>query len=186
METRKQFHLTRDSYFGQQIYFVTICSTRRRPVFRNSPLAAKIIGHLKTTAKTSHFLLHAWCLMPDHLHILAEGIAEDADLFSFIGRFKRRTTNECASGARADKSHRPLQLQKHSVARDRLWQRNFYEHIVRNREGLARIASYIWMNPVRKGICLRLEDYSFSGSLTFPWKQVSTPAGSWSPPWKHK
>lgn len=185
VQTRKRFHLSHDSYRGRQLYFVTICSAHRRPVFRNYQLGLEVIGSLKTTAAASHFLLHAWCLMPDHLHVLAEGIAEHSSLFSFVRRLKHETTAECAFGARADNSDRPLQNpNRGSVESDSLWQRNFYEHIVRNREHLQSVASYIWMNPVRKHICASPDEYPFSGSLTFGLKWNTKGSDNWLPPWK--
>jgi len=33
--------------------------------------------------------------------------------------------------------------------RGRLWQRNYYEHIIRNEESLNRIREYVWTNPLR-------------------------------------
>src|SRR6266704_5083306 len=33
-----------------------------------------------------------------------------------------------------------------------------------------RVAWYIWMNPVRKGLCAHAQDYPFSGSFTMDWK----------------
>lgn len=184
VQTRKRFHLPRDSYLGCQIYFVTICSAYRRPVFNNFQLAATIIAILKAHAALSHFLLHAWCLMPDHFHALVEGATESSDLFAFVRRFKQRTTTECAS-ARADKSDRPLQNQTLTpVGPHLLWQRNFYEHILRNPEHLASVASYIWMNPVRKGLCASPEEYPFSGTMTLGLKWNVKPLSIWLPPWK--
>jgi hypothetical protein len=46
-----------------------------------------------------------------------------------------------------------------------LWQKNFYEHIVRREESLLKIAEYILDNPVRKGIAIRRENYPYSGMV---------------------
>lgn len=185
VQTRKRFHLSRGSYVGYQIYFVTICSAHRRPIFRDSQLASTIVDSLKAHAASSHFLLHGWCLMPDHLHVLIEGTTENADLFAFTGRFKQRTALQYSSSVRAGKPDRPLQRQECGLAdRHALWQRNFYEHILRDRQRIEDVASYIWMNPVRKGLCASPDEYPFSGSLTFGLKWNVTSPLSWLPPWK--
>jgi putative transposase len=167
LKQRKHFHLLRDNYIGRRIYFVTICSATRAPRFLERGWVERVISVMKEEAATAGFLLHAWCLMPDHLHILVEGAADNADLFRFTTRFKRRTACLCASTGDAP-----------------LWQRNFYEHIVRDYEVLGRVAAYIWMNPVRKGLCEVANEYPFSGSLTMPWKAASE--DPWMPPWKAK
>jgi putative transposase len=44
----------------------------------------------------------------------------------------------------------------------RLWQKNYYDHVLRTNEEANHVAGYIWMNPVRKGLCKNFEDYPFS------------------------
>ena len=164
MERRKRFHLSRDNYIGYEIYFLTLCSAYRAPAFSEATLAAEIVSILKDEATLAGFLLHAWCLMPDHLHVLIEGTREDSDLFRLVTRFKRRTTALHHHGGKE------------------LWQRNFYEHILREREALGSVAGYIWMNPVRKSLCQYVNEYPNSGSLTMPWKPVE--GDPWIPPWR--
>jgi len=113
------------------------------------------------------FRLHAWCVMPDHLHIFIEGGTLDADLRAFIARFKQQTAFQFAKRFG-----------------ERLWQKNFYDHVVRPSESIDRIFWYIWMNPVRKGICANPREYLFSGSETVDWKQKKPVTDTWTPPWK--
>ena len=43
-----------------------------------------------------------------------------------------------------------------------LWQKNFYDHVVRKEESLIKIAEYIVNNPVRKGMVGTWEEYPYS------------------------
>jgi REP element-mobilizing transposase RayT len=104
--------------------------------------------------------------MPDHMHFLALGIAPTSNLFVFAKTFKQKTAY--------------AYQKEHGV---KLWQKNFYDHIVRPGVSPSRVAAYIWMNPVRKGFCKNFEEYPFSGSFTRPWKS-SPEAEIWVPPWK--
>ena len=113
------------------------------------------------------FLLHAWCVMPDHLHLLVKGATLDADLRDFIFRFKQQTAFQFAKRFG-----------------NRLWQKNYYDHVVRPKESIDSIFWYIWMNPVRKGFCIDPRDYLFSGSETVDWKRKEPVRESWTPPWK--
>jgi len=54
------------------------------------------------------------------------------------------------------------------VARDngldgKLWQKSFYDHIIRKDESLVKVCEYVLANPVRKGLAARPEDWPFSG-----------------------
>jgi REP element-mobilizing transposase RayT len=46
-----------------------------------------------------------------------------------------------------------------------IWQKNFFDHIMREREDLAAHVRYVLENPVRKGLVTRWEEYPFSGSI---------------------
>ncbi len=108
-----------------------------------------------------------WCVMPDHLHVFVEGQADDSDLREFVTRFKQQT---------AFPFFRRFGR--------RLWQRNFYDHVVRPYEPIHPIFWYIWMNPVRKGLCGDPREYPYSGSDTVEWKQRKPVTEGWAPPWK--
>ena len=60
----------------------------------------------------------------------------------------------------------------------RLWQRSFFDHALRKEEALQEVASYIWENPVRKGIVDQPAKYRWSGSFTWPeWRSCYGPSG---------
>jgi REP-associated tyrosine transposase len=164
---RKRIRLPAPRYRGRQQFFLTVCCDQRRPFFHNLQLADWLVAELKAQASSSRFILHAWTVMPDHAHILTEGSDDACDLIDFVTRFKRRTAQaiRIAQGVR-------------------LWQRRFYDHILRPKDSFLGVAWYIWMNPVRKGICSRPQDYPASGSGTVPWKQLAAPGPEWLPPWK--
>jgi len=53
-----------------------------------------------------------------------------------------------------------------------LWQKGYYEHIVRENEAVLAIAKYIFENPVRAGLVSEPHDYPFSGSFELTRAQV--------------
>jgi len=105
--------------------------------------------------------------MPDHVHFLLEGTSPGSDLLRFVAQWKQQTgymfRNDVIKG---------------------LWQRRFYDHILRSDDQPRSVAWYIWMNPVRRGIVVEPHDYPFSGSLTEKWLKMTAPAKVWNPPWK--
>jgi len=164
---RRVVRLSPEKYFGRQAYFVTICCDRRAPFLRNPATAQSVLALLLQCAATHSFRLHAYCLMPDHSHVLAEGLHDRSDLREFIRVFKQR------SAFAFRKSHRR-----------RLWEMSYYDHILRPSDRIEDVACYIWWNPVRKKLCARPQEFSFSGSQTIDWIKRSSAAPSWSAPWK--
>lgn len=69
-----------------------------------------------------------------------QGVAPTLSLPDVVHRFKTLTTKRYADGVRQS-GWPPF--------RGRLWQRNYYEHIVRNDDELHRIREYIANNPLR-------------------------------------
>jgi REP element-mobilizing transposase RayT len=73
------------------------------------------------------------------------------DLVEFVRRFKGRSTRV---------------FWQHG-GKGKLWQRGFYDHILRAEEGLPEVARYILANPVRAGLAQDFRTYFGSGSFVF-------------------
>ncbi len=165
---RKNIRLARASYIGPQWYFLTNCTLGRIPRFQDGMQVTEVLHFMMEESQTKGFCLQAYCFMPDHLHLLANGTLATADCLVFNKSFKQRS-----GFAFKQRTRQPL------------WQDRPYDHILRPDDSWEAIAYYIWMNPVRKGLCARPEDWPFSGSLTVDWKRMLTPpTNPWVPPWK--
>ena len=104
---------------------------------------------MRHTAKAEGFAVIAYCFMPDHLHALVEGITEVADLREFLRIFKQRSSfySKRATGIE-------------------LWQRGYFERVLREEEDTFAVARYLLGNPVRSGLVESPGEYPFLGSLT--------------------
>jgi putative transposase len=154
-------------YRGTGIYFLTICCDKRHAAFTKESVGLWLAKWLTRCAANHAYSMHAYCVMPDHLHILAEGTCATCHVPKFISEFKQRTGY-------------PYQQK---LGR-RLWQPRYYDHVLRRPEDIESVAWYIWTNPIRKGLCAAPQDYPLSGSLTSDWKKRCAPPKMWSPPWK--
>jgi hypothetical protein len=65
-----------------------------------------------------------------------------------------------------------------------LWQEKFYDYILRSKDSDDRVTAYIWMIPVRKGLCVKPQDYPYSGSFASDWKPSLDLTNPWIPSWK--
>ena len=173
MEQTKTFHrknirLPRSYYRGPQWYFLTACTQDRTPRLHDEKLVSVLLAMMTASAQRNLLNIIAYCFMPDHLHLLIGGTSDTSDGLAFMRSFKQQ------SGFAFQRS-----------SGERLWQRKYYDHILRPREHWESVAWYIWTNPVRKELCARAEDWPFSGSQTIDWKRLlRLPLPSWTPPWK--
>ena len=93
--------------------------------------------------------------MPNHVHVLGEGVTERADFCEFVRLFKQ--TSSFTYG----RAHGTV-----------LWQRSYFERVLRADEDSVRIARYILDNPVRAGLADEGLAYPFSGSFTLERKDL--------------
>jgi REP element-mobilizing transposase RayT len=163
----KNIRLDHWNYLGQRWFFLTLCCANRRKHFASSKFCDDFLDILRSNAATHEFAIHAYCLMPDHVHLLAEGLQPQSDLIQFMRAIKLKTST-------------PFERKTGKA----LWQKKFYDHILRNSDSPDAGAWYIWMNPVRANLCRHPEEYPFLGSLTGKWPQTSQPPVEWLPPWR--
>jgi putative transposase len=138
------------SYKGQFAYFITICTSLKKNVFVSKIAFESVYGYLLDTSKDFNFEIYAYCFMPDHLHLLLVAGEEAADLNKFIKTFKLKSA---------------FYFKK--AFGEKLWQPSFYDHVLRKKESLNKIAEYILCNPVRKRLVEDYRDYPYLGSLVF-------------------
>lgn len=116
---------------------VVIGSYKYKPVFRDPRVAAPLFALIADHSKT-----HACCLMPDHLHWL---MADSASMEQLVHSFKSYSTY----------------VARTLGCRSRVWQRSYWDHVVRRDEDLYEVAKYIVQNPVRKGMVTDFREYPY-------------------------
>ena len=84
-------------------------------------------------------------LMPDHIHAVIEGIGDNADVLGAVYLFKQKC------GYWGKRLFPGLNLQK-----------DFYDHIIRGDENLAKHIYYVLNNPVRAGLATAWDEYPYS------------------------
>ena len=129
---------------------MTVCTLGRQEAFHSLSLSAEAVRLLESTGEVHAVDVYAYCLMPDHAHVLAAPTGK-ASLVEFVRDWKSLT----------DRAWRARQNTRS------LWQRSFYDHVLRDEESVEIAARYIVSNPVRAGMVLDWRDYPFSGSLVW-------------------
>jgi putative transposase len=147
MRMRYPRHLAAFCYVGLHRYSLTFCAAERAPRFTDPTSVSDALSQILRAAGEEEFSIIAYCFMPDHLHLIVEGVTERSDLKRFVQRAKQY------SGY--------LHAQRTG---QRLWQRYGYEHVIRDEESLSRLVRYVIENPVRARLTEHPRDYPFLGS----------------------
>lgn len=160
MKTRKEIRLKNYDYSKEGIYYVTICSYQRKNTFckiddrifdiefndtdfdkyieytiigRHIDKGIQNINELYTNVSVLNYII-----MPNHIHILIEfddkplnKKGKQVNLFKIISSFKQFVTKTVNSDT------------------TNIWQKSYYEHIVRNEKEFDIINEYIIYNPLK-------------------------------------
>lgn len=141
--TRKSMRLAGHDYTWTRAYYVTIRARLHEPVFDVPEL--RTVVEKNWDALPERFpgiTLDEFIIMPDHVHFIVwlDGLAENAPtLGKVVGAFKSLTTVEWIRHIKATNSSWPFPL----------WQRDFYDRIIRDEVELERTRQYIRDNPLR-------------------------------------
>jgi len=142
---RKNIRLPKETYeTSSQIFSITICTQDRRPLFQNETWGKNLLDSLKRGPLEKQTEQYAWCLMPDHLHLLIA--SREGNISDILNAWKSYTAH----------------LLKKEGLKGTCWQRGFYDHALRKEEDIQKVADYIVNNPVRKGLVENWRDYPFS------------------------
>lgn len=153
---RRSIRLQGYDYSSPGAYFVTICTQNRTALFGEvqddsmtlNPAGQMIMEiYLEIQSKFPNVKTDQVICMPDHIHFILfltssnrsshDGI--QAKLPNVIQWFKTVTTNKYIRGVQ--QSDWPSFPRK-------LWQRSYYEHIIRDQSTLNQIRQYILDNPL--------------------------------------
>jgi putative transposase len=127
---------------------ITICTKNSKKVFSDKSLSADFSALLKQRSQKNDIPLYAYCIMPDHVHLLISASAKK-DVIAFVREIKSLSTGIAWGYG----------------YQGRIWQASFYDHFLRKEDDCREVARYIIQNPVRKGMVDDWRDYGFCGSL---------------------
>ncbi len=146
-------------------YFITICTHNRQRLFGEvisnketsenefptdyvvgaDSISARIIAktYYEMIENTEGYRSYGLVIMPDHIHMIVGIFRADIEsaptaIPNFIQSFKRNTTLKIIRSVRQGKLP-PFE--------NHLWQRGYFDHVIRNRDDLTECRRYIKNNP---------------------------------------
>jgi len=148
---RRSIRLKGFDYSNSGYYFITICCQNKRKLWgniKNDQMFLNDAGRMiesvwnNLPTRFPKLILHNYVVMPNHFHAIVEFLCvEDGTRLSeVIDAFKSITTVEYIHGVKKN-GWLPFI--------GKVWQRNYWEHIIRSQDELFDISEYIIYNPVK-------------------------------------
>jgi REP element-mobilizing transposase RayT len=131
-------HLPDFPYVGRLSYALEFTTEQRARLLNHRSAIDLVAAQFLRAAREKGFVIVVYCLMPDHVHLLVEGLTAESDLRRFVGIGKQRAAY----------------LYSRATGGKRLWQEGFHEYVIEN--------------PVRAGLVSSPFDYKPCGSELWP------------------
>ena len=136
------------NYVEGGTYFFTLVTKYRKPIFQDPACCELFMDGVEKVKSLHPFELIAFCVLPDHIHLLmslSEGIS---DYSNNIKEIKRHVT---------------ISIRKHFDKQDLcVWQDRFWEHTIRDKHDMQRHYDYIHYNPVKHGYVESVDQWKWS------------------------
>jgi putative transposase len=144
-------------HISRRVFFVTAATCERRPIFQISRVAELFIDTLLHYRTHGYYKLHAFLVMPEHVHLLLtpQSISLDRAIALIQTGFARRLAS------------------KHT-----LWESDFTAHPVRNQRDLETLRTYLHQTPVRANLTTTPELYPYSSAHRLAEKISAGPAST--------
>ena len=136
-------------------YFFTVNLLQRH----NNDLLIQHIALLRrvvASVRARHpFIIHGWVVLPEHLHCVLELPAGDSDFALRLRLIKLELSKglpktECISAVTQRRGERGI------------WQRRYWEHLIRDERDFAAHMDYVHFNPVKHKLVKRVAEWPFS------------------------
>jgi REP-associated tyrosine transposase len=156
---RRSIRLQNFDYGSYGAYFVTLVTRDRKCVFGNIVDGQMRLNRWGQTASDewkksaeirNEIELDVFVIMPNHVHgiiVIANASKRPTSRSPLHSGPTKRSLGSFVGGFKAAVTKRIRELR--GEADTLVWQRNYFEHIIRNDESLLRLRQYILDNPVR-------------------------------------
>jgi putative transposase len=126
---------------------------------RRSKLLTEEINLLREATRWTRqrytFQIDAFVVLPDHIHAIWTLPVGDSDFSTRWRLIKSHFSKSIPRGER-------LSAARRTHGERGVWQRRFWEHLIRDDEDYQRHVEYCYINPVKHGWVARVQDWPFS------------------------
>ncbi len=140
-------------------FFFTVVTHERMRIFQNHHARHLLRQSIRTVQAQKPFDVLAMVLLPDHLHCIWKLPDDDAEFSVRWSCIKKAFTQ---SWLKAGAREGPIPAYRDKLREKGVWQRRFWEHLIRDDNDLIRHVNYIHYNPVKHNLatCPHVWPYS--------------------------
>jgi REP element-mobilizing transposase RayT len=165
----EKFRISRDT----PAPFITTVSKDRLPVFRTDAIKTITCNAIDEARRSHGFLLFAYVIMPDHMHLLTDQPDKPSSLLRYI---KGTVAHRVIEYLKEKNYQVSLQKLRHEEwkrnHRYSLWQQEKNVFSVISEAVFMQKVNYIHQNPLRAGLVERAIDYRWSSARY--WQRCDT------------
>lgn len=143
-------------------YFFTAVTFNRKHIFIDEGSVELLRQAFRYTMVNHPFSIYAAIIMPDHIHMVWTLPADSDDyptrwrlIKSYFSKNYQPTTSDPVTDSRMLKGEKTI------------WQRRYWEHLIRDEEDLQRHVDYIHYNPVKHGLAKSPAVWKYSSIHSF-------------------
>ena len=127
-------------------YFITSRLTGYLSILKEEPCCLLLLKDLDFYRKELDYQIYAYVIMPDNFHwiVCPSGKADISIIMKKI------------------KGHSSFAINRQLGRGGTLWQKGYYDHVIRNGKDFEEKANYIHRNPIRAELVDKIENYRFS------------------------
>ncbi|MFA6008520.1 MAG: transposase [Desulfobacteraceae bacterium] len=178
-QNRKSIRFNNYNYAKNGTYFITLCTQNREHTFGTITNRTMILNDLGSfVQKTWHDLpnhnpsvdLNAFVIMPNHIHGVVVIESKRADMGHFGTGLEPGPTHGLTEIVRQLKTFSSKRInQFRQTPGIQVWQRNYFEHIIRNDEEWNSVREYIMFNPAKWDEDVENEQRIIIPHIQCPW-----------------
>ena len=164
-----KFRISKDS----PAYYLTSVAKDRLPIFRKPEFAAIACRAIHEARLSGGFLIFAYVIMLDHLHLVTDSSRKSQDIHRFVNGIISRRMIDHLKEYGHEESLAKLRIQQRSDGwKYSLWQHHPDTRLLWNEQMLWQRIQYTHLNPVRAGLADHPNDWKWSSARIWHGKRA--------------
>jgi putative transposase len=129
------------------VFFITFCTQQRRKLLASDTVHTAFVSFATRAHLEQNVAVGRYVIMPDHVHFFVRR-PDELELGRWVGMLKQTLAKQIAPASTLP-----------------IWQRGFFDHLLRSDESYAQKWNYVRENPVRAGLVTKADHWPYSGEI---------------------
>lgn len=154
-------------------FYLTAVTKDRLPIFRTHALAQIMCDALDEARRSGKFLVFAYVIMLDHLHLVSDSKVDSKDILRFVKGIGNRRIIDHLKRSSHEESLEKLRIPRRSDGSEYMvWQRHPNTRLLWSESMLWQRIQYTHLNPVRAGLVDHPNNWQWSSARIWRGRQA--------------